>query len=97
VVNPGQLLFELVGEQRYVLSYFPVDRLYDIKVGTAVTIDAGIGQKVKGRVVDLTPIAARLPKEFQKTLAPTERQQLVRIEFDPGQKLLPYFSKVIVR
>lgn len=97
VVNPGQLVAEIVGEQRYVLSYYPVDRLYSLNVGKIVTVDAGYGQKVSGRISDLTPIAARLPKEFQKTLSPQERQQLVRVEFDANQKLLPYFSKVVVR
>jgi len=97
VVNPGQLVAEIVGVERYVLSYYPVDRLYNLSVGKAVTIDAGFGQKVQGRISDLTPIAARLPKEFQKTLSPQERQQLVRVEFDPNQKPLPYFAKVVVK
>jgi membrane fusion protein (multidrug efflux system) len=99
VVNPGQLVAELVGERRYVLAYYPVDRLYDLEVGKPITIDAGIGQRLQGKISDLTPIAARLPKEFAKTLAPQERQQLVRIDFDAVQKgrPLPYFTKVVVR
>jgi multidrug resistance efflux pump len=97
VVNPGQIVAEIVGADRYVLSYYPIDRLYSIAVGTTVTVDAGFGQKVKGKISDLTPIAAKLPKEFQKTLSPQERQQLVRVELDPNQKLLPYFAKVVVR
>jgi len=97
VVNPGQLIAEIVGADRYVLSYYPIDRLYNISVGKIVTVDAGFGQKVQGRISDLTPIAARLPKEFQKTLSPQERQQLVRVELDPNQKPLPYFAKVVVR
>jgi membrane fusion protein (multidrug efflux system) len=98
VVNPGQIVAELIGELRYVLAYYPVDRLYDLQVGRAVTIDAGVGNKFAGRISDLTPIAAKLPKEFQKTLAPQERQQMVRIEFaENTTKPLPYFTKVVVR
>lgn len=97
VINPGQLVAELVGGKRYVLSYFPIDRLYDLKIGAVVTIDAGLGRKVPGKIADVTPIASRLPREFQRTLSPQERQQLVRIDLDPSDKVLPYFSKVVVR
>lgn len=97
VVNPGDLVAELVGEQRYVLAYFPVSRLYEVTAGKAVTIDAGIGHWRKGTVTNVMPIAAKLPREFQRTLAPVERQQLVRIDFAKGEEVPPYFTKVVVR
>lgn len=97
VINPGDLVAELVGEQRYVLAYFPVSRLYSVTVGKSVTVDAGVRQWLRGTITNVMPIAARVPKEFQRTLAPAERQQLVRIDFAPGETVPPYFTKVTVR
>jgi multidrug resistance efflux pump len=98
VVLPGQLIAEMVGNQRYVLCYFPVARLYDLRVDMPVTVEAGmIGRRLSGRIVNVMPIAARLPKEFQKTLSSVERQQAVRVDLDPDQEPLPYFTKVVVR
>jgi hypothetical protein len=50
-----------------------------------------------GTIAKISNIAGALPREFQKTLSPIERQQLVKIEFDKDQQLPPYFAKVIVK
>jgi multidrug resistance efflux pump len=100
VVREGEPLIEIVGEHRYVLAFFPIDRLYSLKVGDKVKIDPGgsiTNSALQGTVAKINAIAGVLPKEFQKTLAPVDRQQLVRIEFDKDQELPPYFTKVIVR
>ena len=97
VINPGNLVMEMVGEQRYVLAYFPISRIYDLKVGAPVTIDVGLANWLHGTITRVEPIAARLPKEFQRVLSAVERQQLVRIDFDEGTKMPPYFTKVAVR
>jgi multidrug resistance efflux pump len=102
VVREGEPLIELVGETRYVLAFFPIDRLYSLHVGDKVRVDAGgslVNGSLLGTIAKISSIAGALPREFQKTLAPVERQQLVRINFDQGQqeKLPPYFTKVIVR
>jgi Multidrug resistance efflux pump len=97
VINPGQVVMDMVGEQRYVLAYFPIARVYDLKVGAAVTIDVGLANWLHGTITRVEPIAARLPKEFQRVLSALERQQLVRIDFDEGTKLPPYFTKVSIR
>lgn len=97
VVQPGSLVAEMVGEQRFVLAYFPVSRLYELQGGAPVTIEVGVGKWLRGSITRVMPIAARLPKEFQKTLAPVERQQIVRIDFDQGEVPPPYFTKVVVR
>jgi hypothetical protein len=39
-------------------------------------------------------VASVLPREFQKAFAPTDRQQLIWIEFDQGVTPPPYFTKV---
>jgi multidrug resistance efflux pump len=97
VVQPGSNVAEMVGEQRFVLAYFPISRLYELHDGAPVTIEVGVGKWFHGSITRVMPIAARLPKEFQRTLAPVERQQLVRIDFDEGQVPPPYFTKVVVR
>jgi multidrug resistance efflux pump len=97
VVQPGSNVAEMVGEQRFVLAYFPISRLYELQNGAPVTIEVGVGKWLHGSITRVMPIAARLPKEFQRTLAPVERQQLVRIDFDEGQVPPPYFTKVVVR
>jgi multidrug resistance efflux pump len=97
VVNPGEVIADLVGEHRFVLAYYPIDRLFEVKEGAPVTIDVGFGNWLHGKIHRIEPIAARLPKEFQRTLSPVERHQLVRVEFDPDTKLPPYFTKVVVR
>lgn len=97
VVQPGSLVAEMVGEQRFVLAYFPVSRLYELEVGAPVTIEVGVGKWLQGSVTRVMPIAARLPKEFQRTLAPVERQQIVRIDFAADAVPPPYFTKVVVR
>ena len=96
VVQPGSLVASMVGLQRYVLAYFPVSRLYQLKIGSPVTIEIGFGRWVQGSIARIEPIAARLPKEFQKTLSPVDRQQIVRIDFDKEEDI-PFFTKVTVK
>ena len=98
VVMPGSVVAEMVGEQRYVLAYFQTDRMFEVKDGDPVTVDVGLGStRMHGTITRVMPIAARLPKEFQKTLSPVERQQIVRIDFDKDVTPPPYFAKVVVR
>ena len=97
VINPGSLVAEMVGEQRYVLAYYPISRIYDLKVGAPVTIDVGLTNWLNGSISRVEPIAQRLPKEFQRALSAVDRMQLVRIDFDEGTKLPPYFTKVTIR
>jgi multidrug resistance efflux pump len=97
VIVPGNLVAEMVGEKRFILAYVPVSRLYSLKPDAPVTIEIGLGTWWTGRISRIEPIAARLPKEFQKTLSPVERQQLIRVDFDEGATPPPYFAKVIIR
>jgi multidrug resistance efflux pump len=97
VVRAGDPMIELVGDHRFVLAWFPIWRHYSLHVGDAVNIDAGNSATYKGTVVKIAPIAGTLPREYQKSFAPTDRQQLVWIEFDDhdqAAQALPYFTKV---
>ena len=95
VVRPGEPMIEIVGKHRFVVAWFPVSRLYRLRVGDAVTIGTG-GENLPGKIAKVSVIADALPKEFQKAFAPAERQQLMWIEFDPGVVPPPYFTKVTI-
>jgi multidrug resistance efflux pump len=96
VVRAGEPIIELNGNHRYVLAYLPTGSLYDVKEGDKVTIKTGL-QASRGIIVRVEPFAAALPREFQRAFTPVERQQVIRIEFLPGEVPPPLFTKVSVR
>lgn len=101
VVRAGDPMLEMLGEHRFVISWFPVGRLfgsygYDLAVGRAVRVDTGHGV-LTGKIAHVSTVAGPLPREFHKSFVPTERQQFIRIEFDEGVVPPPYFTKVSVR
>jgi len=93
VVRAGEPLFEIYGERRYVLGYLPTGGLYEIKPGDRVSIETGL-QSAEGIVERVEPIAAALPREFQRAFTPVDRQQVIRIEFAEGEASMPLFTKV---
>jgi multidrug resistance efflux pump len=96
VVRAGEPLFEIYGERRYVLGYLPTGGLYEIKPGDRVSIETGL-QSAEGIVERVEPIAAALPREFQRAFTPVDRQQVIRIEFAEGESSMPLFTKVKLR
>ena len=96
VVRAGEPIVELNGNRRYVLAYVPTGSLYQVKEGDKVTVKTGL-QSVSAVVGRVEPFAAALPREFQRAFTPVERQQVIRIEFLPGQSPPPLFTKVSVR
>jgi multidrug resistance efflux pump len=87
VVRAGDALLELVGDHRFVVAWVPVGRWYSLKVGQSVSIDAGAGA-IAGTIARIGTVASALPREFQKAFTPTERLQLVWIEFDAASRLI---------
>ena len=94
--NSRHTLIELSGNQRFVLAYVPTGSLYDVNEGDEVTIKTGL-QTMRGIITRVEPFAAALPHEFQHAFTPVERQQVIRIEFLPGELPPPLFTKVWVR
>jgi hypothetical protein len=91
-------MLEIVGEHRFVITWFPVGRLfgslgYDLAVGRRVSVDPGNGS-LPGTISKISTVAGALPHEFQKSFAPTERQQFIWIELDKNVTPPPYFTKV---
>src|SRR5215831_5411285 len=94
VVRAGDALLELVGDHRFVVAWVPVGRWHKLDVGQPVSIDAGAGAALPGTIARIGTVASALPREFQKAFTPTERLQLVWIEFKQGVIPPPYFTKV---
>src|SRR5262249_2273940 len=93
VVRAGDSLLELVGDHRFVVAWVPVGRWDKLDVGQKVSIDAGAGT-LPGTISGIGAVASALPREFQKAFTPTERLQLIWIEFETGVTPPPYFTKV---
>jgi multidrug resistance efflux pump len=98
VIRAGDPMLEIVGEHRFVIAWFPVGRLfasqgYDLAIGRSVSVDPGNGS-IPGKIAKISTVAGALPREFQKSFAPTERQQFIWIELDKNVTPPPYFTKV---
>lgn len=96
VTRAGDALIELYGTQRFVLGYVPTGTLYSVAVGDEVQIKVGL-QTMRGTITRVEPVAAALPREFQRSFAPVDTQQLIRVEFAPGEVPPPLFTKVNLR
>jgi len=93
MVRAGDALLELVGDHRFVIAWVPVGRWFTLEVGQRVSIDVGAGA-LSGTIARIGTVASALPREFQKAFTPTERLQLVWIEFQQDVTPPPYFTKV---
>jgi hypothetical protein len=96
VTRAGDPIVELYGNQHFVLGYVPTGTLYRVAVGDEVQIRTGL-QTSRGTITRVEPVAAALPREFQRSFAPVETQQLIRVEFAPGEAPPPLFTKVNLR
>ena len=93
VVRAGDPVIELHGDNHYVLAYVPTGGIYRLAIGDEVQITSGL-HTVRGIVKRLEPYAAALPREFQRAFTPVDRQQVIRVEFSPGEVPPPLFTKV---
>ena len=96
VVGPDKPILEIYGDHRFVLAFLPPGRLFSLNPGDRVTITTGM-QGFTGTVTRIDPVARALPPEFQRSFAPVDRQQVIRIAFDAGQTPPPLFTKVSIR
>lgn len=96
VLAAGQPLLELYKDARFIVAFLPTGGLFSVAPGDRVVASTGL-QTFTGAIVSIEPVAAVLPGEFQRAFAPVDRQQLIRIAFDPGQAPPPLFTKVQVR
>ena len=95
VIQAGEPIMDLYSGPRYVLAYIPTGTLYSIAPGDRVSVRFGL-HELGGTIERIEPIAAALPREFQKAFRPLERAQLARIALDPSAEPPPLFTKVRV-
>lgn len=93
VVRAGEPLLEIYSEPRYVIAFLPNGALYEVAPDDAVLIRCGLSASL-GRIASIEAVAPELPKEFQKTFQPLQRQQLAYVTFDRPQEAPPLFSAV---
>jgi multidrug resistance efflux pump len=85
VVRAGEPLIEIYGLPHYTVA-----------AGDPVEISTGL-QTMRGTIVRVEPFAAALPREFQRSFIPVERQQVIRVEFASRVEVPPLFTKVQIR
>jgi multidrug resistance efflux pump len=96
VLTPGQPLLVLYKDARFIQAFLPTGGLFSVSTGDHVVVSTGL-QSFSGIIARIEPVAAMLPGEFQRAFATVDRQQLIRIAFDPDQVPPPLFTKVAVR
>ena len=94
VLKPGEYLTELFFGDRHVLAYVETGALYRLAINDRVRVSNGF-RSVGGTVVDISPVAVELPREFQKIFRPVGREQVAKVVLDEPN-LFPLLSKVRV-
>lgn len=94
VYRPGEPLLTIYSGEPYVLVYLPRRYLFPIKIGMKLTISDGQLTE-QGVVSQILPLTATLPREFQNTFKPTDRNQLAKIKLR-GNAPFPLDQKVSV-
>lgn len=95
VYNPGETVLMVYSGEPYILAYLPRRYLFPIQAGTKVTVSSG-RESATGHISAILPVTGVLPKEFQNSFKPRDRNQLARIEFD-GKPPFPLHEKVVIK
>ncbi|HEX9881235.1 MAG TPA: biotin/lipoyl-binding protein [Hyphomicrobium sp.] len=94
VYRPGEPLFTIFWGEPYVLMYLPRRYLFSIDVGMELTVTDGQHTE-HGIVTDILPVTDTLPKEFQNTFQPSNRNQLAKVKL-PATSVFPLNQKVTI-
>ena len=78
VYRPGDPLLSISSGDPYVLIYLPRRYLFSIYVGMQMRVTDGQHTE-NGVVSEILPVTASLPKEFQNTFQPSDRNQLAKV------------------
>jgi multidrug resistance efflux pump len=79
VYRPGDPILSIYSGEPYVLVYLPRRYLFTIRTGMEVRITDG-REVADGVVTEILPLTDTLPKEFQNTFKPSDRNQLAKIK-----------------
>lgn len=94
VYRPGEPLLSIYSGEPYVLVYLPRRYLFPMYAGMRLEVTDG-RHTAGGVITEILPVTATLPKEFQNTFQPQDRNQLAKIKLDPGTRF-PLSQKVQV-
>ena len=94
VYRPGEPMLSIYWGEPYVLMYLPRRYLFSIDVGMELTVTDGQHTE-HGIVTDILPVTDTLPKEFQNTFQPSNRNQLAKVKL-PATSVFPLNQKVTI-
>jgi hypothetical protein len=78
VYRPGEPILSIYSGDPYVLVYLPRRYLFPIYVGMKLRLTDG-RDVADGVITEILPVTDTLPKEFQNTFKPSDRNQLAKI------------------
>lgn len=78
VYRPGEPILSVYSGKPYVLAYLPRRYLFPISVGMEVRVSDG-REATFGTITEILPVTDTLPREFQNTFKPSDRNQLAKI------------------
>jgi multidrug resistance efflux pump len=94
VYRPGEPMLSIYWGEPYVLMYLPRRYLFSINVGMRLTVTDGQHTE-DGVITEILPLTDTLPKEFQNTFQPSDRNQLARVKL-PATSVFPLHQTVTV-
>jgi multidrug resistance efflux pump len=94
VYRPGEPILSVYTGKPYVLMFLPRRYLLPISIGMRLRINDG-HSFAYGEIAEILPVTDALPKEFQNTFKPTDRNQLAKIDIEGGAPF-PLKQKVYV-
>lgn len=94
VYRPGEPILSIYSGEPYVLVFLPRRYLFPISVGMEVSVTDG-RDVADGIISEILPVTDALPKEFQNTFKPSDRNQLAKITLQ-GHVGFPLNQKVSV-
>jgi multidrug resistance efflux pump len=94
VYRPGDPLLSIYSGDPYVLIYLPRRYLFAIYVGMQLRV-TDVQHTENGVVSEILPVTASLPREFQNTFQPSDRNQLAKVKLGIGSHF-PLNQKVSV-
>jgi len=94
VYRAGEPILSVYSGDEYVLAYLPRRYLFPISEGMEVSVTDG-RDTATGVISEILPVTDTLPKEFQNTFKPSDRNQLAKIKITSAAPF-PLNQKVTV-
>ncbi len=96
VYRAGEPILSVYSGDQYILAYLPGKYIFPLQVGAPVWVSSG-QVRVKGTITEILPVSDTLPKEFQNTFKPRDRNQLAKIRLDDPDRFNLYEKVRVTR